>query len=126
MLEPIKLQDSLNCNISRKKGMMKYIFDMQVNIKIFCKMILSFYVSIARLAQSIQNKKFAYLCNISRRTWAIKLLFCLQINRNVFCKLKVLLWVCKPRHAQNKFVISFQYIKGSVKDEIDFLPVDKH
>ena len=55
-----------------KTGMMKFIFGMQINIKIFYKFILSFWVCIARFAQSIQNKKFAHLCNISRKTWAMK------------------------------------------------------
>ena len=78
---PIKLQDYIKCNISRKKGMMKCIFGVQINIKVFYKLILSFWVCVARLVQSIQNKKFAYLCNISRKTWAMKLPFCLQINK---------------------------------------------
>ena len=53
---PIELQDSLKCNISRKKWMMKFIFGMQRNINIFYKLILSLWVCIARNAQSIQNK----------------------------------------------------------------------
>ena len=54
-----------------KTGMMKFIFGMQINIEIFYKLILSFWVCIASFAQSIQNKKFARLCNISRKTWAM-------------------------------------------------------
>ena len=42
--EPIKLQDSLKCNVSRKKRMIKFIFAMQINIKVFDKLILSFWV----------------------------------------------------------------------------------
>ena len=37
--QPIKLQDSLKCNISRKKGMMKFIFGMPINIEVFYKLI---------------------------------------------------------------------------------------
>ena len=66
--QPIKLQDSLKCNISRKKWMMKRIFGMQINIEVFYKLIISIWVYVTRLAQSTQNK-FAYLCNISRRAW---------------------------------------------------------
>ena len=113
--QPMKLQDSLKCNISREKWIMKFIFDIQINIEVFYKLILSFWVCVARLAQSIQNKKFAYLCNICRKTLAMKLLFCLQINTKVFYKLIVSLWVCKARHVQStqnkKFAISFQYLK---------------
>ena len=37
-------------------------------------MILSFWVSVTRYAQSTQNK-FAYLCNISIKAWGMKLIF---------------------------------------------------
>ena len=77
--QPIKLQDSLKCNISRKKWMMKCIFGMKINIKVFYKLILSFWVCATRHTQSTQNK-FAYLSNISRKAWEMKLIFCLQIN----------------------------------------------
>ena len=39
--------------------MMKFIFGMGINIKVFYKFILSFWVCVARYAQSIQNNKFA-------------------------------------------------------------------
>ena len=94
---PIRFQDSLKRNIPRKKGIMKLIFVIQINIEVFYRLILSFCVCIAGLAQSIQNKKFAYLCNISRNTWAMKLLFCLQINTKVLDKLIVSLWLYKAR-----------------------------
>ena len=60
------------CNVSRKKWMMKFIFGMQMTIELFYKLILSFWVCIARQAQSTQNtqsKKFVYLINFSRKTW---------------------------------------------------------
>ena len=44
---PIKFQDSLKWNISRKKWMMKFIFGMQINVELFYKLILSFWVCIA-------------------------------------------------------------------------------
>ena len=109
--QPIKLQDSLKCNISREKWMMKFIFCMQINIEIFYKLILSFWVSITMHAQSTQNK-FTYLCNISIKAWGMKLIFCLQINIKVFYKMMVSLMVCIARHAQstqnNRFTISLQ------------------
>ena len=67
--QPIKLQDSLKCNISRKKWMMKFVFCIQINIKVLYKFMRSFWVCATRHAQSTQNKKFAYLCNISRKAW---------------------------------------------------------
>ena len=116
--QPIKWHDSLKCNISRKKLMMKFVFCLQINIKVLYKLILSFWVCATRHAQSIQNKKsyayqnkkYAYLCNISSKAWGMKLLFCLQINTKVFYKLIVSLWACLARHAQstqnNKLTIS--------------------
>ena len=99
--QPIKLQDSLKCNISRKKWMMKCIFCMQINIKVFYKLILSFWVCITGHVQSTQNKKFMYLCNISRKAWGMNLIFCQQINTKVFCKLIVSLCVWVARYAQS-------------------------
>ena len=80
----IELQDSLKCNISRKKWRMKSIFGMQRNSKIFYKLILSFWVCTAWHAQSTKNRKFPYLCNSYRKTWGMKLFSCLQINTKVF------------------------------------------
>ena len=97
---PTKLHNSFKCNISRKKWMMKFIYNMQMNIGIFYKLILSCWMCVTRHAQSTQNKKFTYLCNISRKIWGIKLIFCLQINAKVLCKLIVSLWICLARHAQ--------------------------
>ena len=41
----------------------------------------------------------------------------------------VSLWVYVDRHAQsidnNKFTIYLEYLKQNVKNEVDFLPVDK-
>ena len=64
---------------SRKKWMMKCIFGMQINIEVFCKLILSFWLCLTRHSQSTQNK-FSYLRNISSKAWEMKLIFCLQLN----------------------------------------------
>ena len=118
--QPIKLQDSLKCNISIKKWIIKCVFCIEINIKILYKLILSFWVCTTRHAQSIQNK-FAYLCNISSEAWGMKLIFYLQINK-VFYKLIVSLWSFVARHVQstqnNKFTIRMNlvfYVKINVK-----------
>ena len=38
-----------------------HIFGMQINIRVFYKLILSFWVCVARHAESTQNKKFRSL-----------------------------------------------------------------
>ena len=84
--QPIKLQGSLKCNISRKKWMMNVIFGMHINIEVFYKLILLFWLCITRHVQSNQNK-FAYLCSISRKASGMRLIFFLHINTKTFYKL---------------------------------------
>ena len=108
--------------------MMKFIFYMQINIKVFCMLILSFWLNVTRHAQSTQNK-FTYLCNIFSEAWRMKLIFHLQINSKAFHKMIVSLWVYIARQAQgtksNQFTISLQYLRENIKEEVDFLPPDK-
>ena len=122
--QPIKFQDSLNCNNSRNKWMMKFIFRMQINIEVF----LPFWVCITRHSESTQNN-FACLVDISGKTWGMRLIFCLQINPDVLNNLIVPLWMGVDRHAQttqsDKFTISLQHLKEHLKDVADFLSVDK-
>ena len=110
--------------------MMKCVFGMRMNIEVFYKFILSFCVCVVKHAQSTQIKKFLYILCISRKTWEMNLVFCPQINTNVFYNLIVSLWVCVARHTQStqnsKFAISSQYLRENVKNEVDFLPADKH
>ena len=110
----IKFQDSLKCNISRKKQIMKFILGMPINIEVVYKLIPSFQVCVARHVQSTQNKKLAYLCNSPQKTLGMKLVFFLKINTKIFYKLIVSLWVCVACHFQstqnNKFAISLQYL----------------
>ena len=44
--QPIKLQDFLKCNVSRKKWIMNFVFSMQINIEVFYKLILSIWVCV--------------------------------------------------------------------------------
>ena len=56
--------------------------------------------------------------------------FFLQKNTKVFYHLIVSLWVCVARRTQTAHITSVQYLcnisKKKVKDEADFMPVDKH
>ena len=63
------------CNISRKKEGMKLIFCMQIN-KPFYKLILSILVSMATLAQSTQNNKFAKSLQYLEKEVRDKVVFC--------------------------------------------------
>ena len=95
---------------------MKFIFGIHINIDVFYKFILSFWMYIVSHAQSTKNKTFAYLCNISRKTWGMKLIFwrwfflILQIDTKFFRKLIISLWVCIARHFQSTQITSVQYL----------------
>ena len=81
-----------------------------MNTEVFYRLILSFWVCIARHAQSTQNK-FAYLCNISRKTWGFDF-FCLQINTKVFDKLIVslLFGFVEPGMLKGPKIMVLQYL----------------
>ena len=115
--------------ISQERSEWWSFFSRWINIVIFYKLILSFWVCIARYVQSTQNK-LAYFCNILRKISGMKLIFYLQINMKVFYKLIVWLWVRIPSHSQsaqnNKFAMSLQFLKKKRKNEVDFLSTDKH
>ena len=63
------------CNISRKKEGMKLTFCMQIN-KPFYKLILSILVSMASLAQSTRNNKFAKSLQYLKKEVRDKVDFC--------------------------------------------------
>ena len=107
--QPIRLQDSLNCNISRKKWMMKCIFGMQINVKVFFKLILSFWVCATRHAQSTQNKKLPYLCNISRKAWGWSWFLPVDKKESFLQVNSITYGLCSqgcPFNQNNKFAIS--------------------
>ena len=60
----------------------------------------------------------------------MKLIFYLQINKKVFSKFVVSSSLCVGRHAEivqnNKFAMSLLHLKKNMKDDVDFLPADKH
>ena len=108
--QPINLQDSLKCNISKTKWIMKYIFGMQINIKVFCKLILSFWVCATRHAQITRNKN----------------IFAISPEKHGGDEVDFL-----PSHEQKSFLqvdsISLGlHLKENMEDELDLLPTDKY
>ena len=104
----IILQDSLKCNIiSRKKGMIKFIYGIQISIETiwYCHFGCALPDSL-----KVPRTWHAHLCNISKKHGWWSCFFCLHINTKFFCKLAVSFWVCVVRHTQstqiNKFAIS--------------------
>ena len=89
--------------------MTKCIFGVQINIKVFYKLILPFWVCVARHAESTQNK-FAYFYNISRKMWGMKVIFCMQINI-IFLQVDIItLNVHRQTYPKYPKRISLQYL----------------
>ena len=82
---------------------MKSIFGMQININVFYKLIVSFWICVARHAQITQNKKLASLQYLQKNV-GDEVIFCQQTDTNVLYKLVVLLCVCVAQSTQNKQV----------------------
>ena len=106
--------DQSNCRI-QEKWMMKCNFGMQKNTKVFYKLILSFWMCIARHPQSTPNTEFEYLCDIYRKCGGGRWFFTCR-NTHILTSFSITLG----------FTISLQYIKENMKDEVDFLPAGKH
>ena len=93
-----------NCRILLKCQKRKEwwrIFSIQINIEVFYKFILSFWVCVTRYAQSSQNKKFAYLCNILQKSSRYEVDLLLLLDTYIFSKLIVSFWVWVARHVQS-------------------------
>ena len=66
---------------------------------------------------------------ISRKKRVMKFIFSMQINMKVLCKLIALLGLCSqacPKYPKLQVCIIFVIFQGKFRDEIDFLPPDKH
>ena len=126
---PIELQDSLKCNIWRKKWMMKFI-----SCRGTSKFSTSWYYHLECAYADIPKvPKIRSLHNFAispEKKWWMKWFFGLQIYTKVFYKMILSFWVCATRVTQstqkNKFTISLQYLKENGKNEVYFLLVDKH
>ena len=137
------LKDSLKCNILTKKWVMKCIFGMQINIEVFYKLILSFWVCVARHAQSTQNNKFSKSLENCKKNVKDEVDFKPAYKHQRIIQVDtIILGLCgqacsnypKTRSDSMLFLlhwlwfnaITLQYLKEEVSDEVDFLHEDKH
>ena len=115
---PIKLHDSLKCNISRKKSMMNFIFGMQINIEAFYKLILSLWVFVTRHAQSTQNK-LVYLA-ISLENHGDETDFFPADKHESLLQIDTMILKGMVKHSQSfqnsKFAIFLHYLKEKVRE----------
>ena len=83
------------CNISRKTWGMKWFFCLQINTKVFYKMIPSFWVCLTRVTQSTQNNKFAISLQYLKENGKIEVDFLLADKRQRFLQIDtIILGVC--------------------------------
>ena len=120
------------------KEYMKDEVDLEINIKGFFKLILSFRVCVARHAQITQNNKLAIFLQYLKKEvidevdflHADKYQSFLQLSIKVFYKVLLSLWMVMIKHSQstqrNKFAISLQYLKKEVWNRVHFLHQDKY
>ena len=108
---------------------MKFLFWLQINIKDFFKLMLSFSACVTRQAEITQNKSLLFLYNIIRKNWVMKLIFCMQVTMKVSYRLMLWFLMGMFKHSQstqnNKLAISLQYLKENKKNEVVLLLADK-
>ena len=118
------------CSISRKARTMKLIFHLQINTKIFYKLIVSLLVCIARHAKSTQNNNFIISLQYLKENVKDGVDFSLLIIAKLFRLSDTVIFdVCGqtcPNYPQKKLAISLQYLKRGVNDKVDFLHAGKH
>ena len=109
---------------------MKSIFHLQINTKVFCKMVASLWVCVARHGQSTQSNKFAISLQDLKKNIKDEVDFLPRDKSQRFFKLIQSFKVCIASHCQSSensmFAISLQYLKKEVRDKFYFLHIDKH
>ena len=122
--QPIRLQDSLKCNISREKWGIKLTYKNQTLfqvVAIFCLFLWWRFRGITKVPKIISLQ---YLSKISEERWSINLILCMKIDIKAFYKLIPSLFLTISRHPQstknNKFAISLQHLKKDMWDDLFF------
>ena len=83
------------CNISRKTRGMKWFFCLQINTKVFYKMILSFWVCATKVIQSTQDNKLSISSQYLKENWKNEVYFLLVDKHQIFLQTDtIILGVC--------------------------------
>ena len=109
---------------------MKLIFCLQMNVKGFFKLLLSFYVCVTRHTQITQDSKFAVSLQYLKKELSDEVDFLHADKHESLLQIDSMILMGIVKHSQSsqnsKFAMSLQYLKKEVKDEVDFLHADKH
>ena len=87
------------CNIFRKTWEMKFIFCLQINKKVFCKLIVSIRACVARHAQSTQSNKFAISLQYLKENVKDEVDFLSADKHQRFLQIDSVIKVCVASHA---------------------------
>ena len=105
--------------------MMKFIFDIEINMEVFYMLMLSFWVCVTRHAQSTQNNQFAISLQYLKKDVSDELDFLHADKHKGLLQIDTMTLMEICRHYQksqnNEFSMSLQYFKKEVRDEVDFL-----
>ena len=95
-------------------------FCSQINTKVFYKFRVSFWMCVARNAQTTQNNKFKMSLHYLKENVKDEVDFLTGDKRRRFLQIEtIVLGACGQ-------FISLQYLKKEVSDEVDFFYADKH
>ena len=119
--QPIRLQDSLKCNISREKWGIKLTLKNQTLLQVVSIFFWWRFRGNTKVPKIISLQ---YLSKISKERLGINLIFCIKIDIKAFYKLVPSFFLAMSRHPQstknNKFAISLQHLKKEMWDDIFF------
>ena len=105
--------------------MMKFIFEIEINMEVFYMLMLSFWVCVTRHAQSTQNNQFAISLQYLKKDVSDELDFLHADKHKGLPQIDTMTLMEICRHYQksqnNEFSMSLQYFKKEVRDEVDFL-----
>ena len=105
--------------------MMKFIFDIEINMEVFYMLMLSFWVCVTRHAQSTQNNQFAISLQYLKKDVSDELDFLHADKHKGLLQIDTMTLMEICRHYQksqnNEFSMSLQHFKKEVRDEVDFL-----
>ena len=103
---------------------MKFIFGIHINMEVFYKLILSFWVCVTKQTQSTQNSKFAISLQHLKKDVSDEVDFLYAGNPKGLLQIDTMVLMEIVRHSQNsqnsKFSMPLQYLKKKVRDEVDF------
>ena len=109
---------------------MKLIFYLRINTNVFCKIIASLWVCIARHAQITQNNKFAISLHYLKKEVSDEVDFLHADKYESLLQIDVVILMGMVKHSQSsqnsKFAMSLQYLKKEVRNKVDYLHAYKH